>query len=251
MITIKDDDGFAKMRTASRTVAEVLTALRRAAAPGVTMTDLDEIAADIIRDRGCTPSFLGYHGYPATICTSPNNVIVHGIPDGYPLEEGDILSVDVGAIYEGYHGDAARTFAIGEVPTEVANLIRATEESMTAGIAQVKAGARIGDIGFAVQQVAEAAGFSVVREYVGHGIGKQMHEEPQIPNYGESGKGMKLKKGMAICIEPMVNMGDWRTELQDDGWTVTTGSIFLANSVNSDLVFSNCSNPKLYNSSEV
>ncbi len=222
MITIKDDDGFAKMRTASRTVAEVLTALRRAAAPGVTMTDLDEIAAGIIRDRGCTPSFLGYHGYPATICTSPNNVIVHGIPDGYPLEEGDILSVDVGAIYEGYHGDAARTFAIGEVPTEVANLIRATEESMTAGIAQVKAGARIGDVGFAVQQVAEAAGFSVVREYVGHGIGKQMHEEPQIPNYGESGKGMKLKKGMAICIEPMVNMGDWRTELQDDGWTVTT-----------------------------
>ncbi|MDH3605377.1 MAG: type I methionyl aminopeptidase [Acidimicrobiia bacterium] len=222
MITIKDADGFAKMRTASRVVAEVLTALRKAAEPGVTMNDLDQIAAAIIRDGGCTPSFLGYHGYPATICTSPNNVIVHGIPDGYTLKDGDILSVDVGAIFEGYHGDAARTLPIGDVPDEVAKLIRATEESMEAGIEQVKAGARIGDIGAAVQQVAEGAGFSVVREYVGHGIGKQMHEEPQIPNYGEAGKGMKLKEGMAICIEPMVNMGDWRTELQDDGWTVTT-----------------------------
>jgi len=222
VITIKDADGFAKMRTASRVVAEVLTALRNAAEPGVTMNDLDKIAATIIREGGCTPSFLGYHGYPATICTSPNNVIVHGIPDGYALKDGDILSVDVGAIFEGYHGDAARTLPIGDVPDEVAKLIRATEESMLAGIEQVKAGARIGDIGAAVQQVAEGAGFSVVREYVGHGIGKQMHEEPQIPNYGEAGKGMKLKEGMAICIEPMVNMGDWRTELQDDGWTVTT-----------------------------
>jgi methionyl aminopeptidase len=222
VITIKDDAGFARMRTASRTVAEVLTALRAAADVGVSMTELDEIAATIIRDRDCTPSFLGYHGYPATICTSPNNVIVHGIPDGYKLKDGDVLSVDVGAIYEGYHGDAARTFAIGDVPDQVAKLIQVTEESMLAGISAVKAGARIGDIGAAVQQVAEGAGFSVVREYVGHGIGEQMHEEPQIPNYGDAGKGMKLKKGMAICIEPMVNMGDWRTELQDDGWTVTT-----------------------------
>jgi len=222
VITIKDDDGFARMRTASRTVAEVLATLREAAVAGVSLTDLDEIAARIIRDRGCTPSFLGYHGYPATICTSPNAVIVHGIPNGYKLKDGDVLSVDVGAIFEGYHGDAARTFAIGEVPDQVARLIQVTEESMMAGIGAVKAGARIGDIGAAVQQVAEGAGFSVVREYVGHGIGEQMHEEPQIPNYGDAGKGMKLKKGMAICIEPMVNMGDWRTELQDDGWTVTT-----------------------------
>ncbi len=222
MITIKDAAGFSKMRTASAVVAEVLTALRAAAAPGVSMSELDKIAARIIRDGGCTSSFLGYHGYPATICTSPNSVIVHGIPDGYKLKDGDILSVDVGAIYEGYHGDAARTFPIGDVPDDVIKLLRATEESMMAGIEQVKTGARIGDIGAAVQQVAEGAGFSVVREYVGHGIGEQMHEEPQIPNYGEAGKGMKLKEGMAICIEPMVNMGDWRTELQDDGWTVTT-----------------------------
>ena len=222
MITIKDAAGFERMRIASQTVAEVLKALRESAAPGVSMIELDEIAAAIIRENGCTPSFLGYHGYPATICASPNNVIVHGIPDGYRLKDGDILSVDVGAIYEGYHGDAARTFAIGSVPDEVAKLIQVTEESMMAGISQVKAGARIGDIGAAVQQVAEGAGFSVVREYVGHGIGKAMHEEPQIPNYGEPGKGMKLREGMAICIEPMVNIGDWRTEVQDDGWTVTT-----------------------------
>jgi methionyl aminopeptidase len=222
VITIKDESGFDRMREASRTVADVLAALREAARPGVSMTDLDQIAAGIIRDRGCTPSFLGYHGYPATICTSPNNVIVHGIPNGYRLKDGDILSVDVGAIFEGYHGDAARTFAVGDVPDEVAKLIQVTEESMMAGISQVRAGARIGDIGAAVQQVAEGAGFAVVREYVGHGIGKAMHEEPQIPNYGDPGKGMKLRKGMAICIEPMVNMGDWRTEVQDDGWTVTT-----------------------------
>jgi methionyl aminopeptidase len=222
VITIKDETGFDRMRTASRTVSEVLAALREAARPGVSMTDLDRIAARIIRDRGCTPSFLGYHGYPATICTSPNDVIVHGIPNGYKLKDGDILSVDVGAVFEGYHGDAARTFAIGGVTDEVAKLIRVTEDSMMAGIGQVAAGARIGNIGAAVQQVAEGAGFSVVREYVGHGIGKAMHEEPQIPNYGEPGKGMKLRKGMAICIEPMVNMGDWRTEVQDDGWTVTT-----------------------------
>ena len=222
MITIKDAVGFSKMRTASAVVAEVLTALRAAAAPGVSMSELDKIAARIIRDGGCTSSFLGYHGYPATICASPNSVIVHGIPDGYKLKDGDILSVDVGAIYEGYHGDAARTFPIGDVTDDVIKLIRATEESMMAGIEQVKTGARIGDIGAAVQQVAEGAGFSVVREYVGHGIGEQMHEEPQIPNYGEAGKGMKLKEGMAICIEPMVNMGTKKVRCLSDQWTQVT-----------------------------
>lgn len=222
MITIKSPREFDKMAVAGRCVAAVHAAVREAAVPGASMRELDAVAEKIVRAHGCTPSFLGYHGYPATICTSPNNVIVHGIPDGYQLKDGDILSVDVGAVYQGYHGDAARTFAIGDVPDEVAKLIRVTEESMQAGIRQVKAGARIGDVGAAVQQVAEGAGFSVVREYVGHGIGEQMHEEPQIPNYGEPGKGMKLKEGMAICIEPMVNMGDWRTEVQDDGWTVTT-----------------------------
>ncbi len=222
MITIKDATAFEKMRRAGRTVAEVLAALEEAAVPGVTMKELDELSARMIRDAGCTSSFLGYHGYPATICTSPNNVIVHGIPDDYKLKEGDLLSVDVGAIYEGYHGDAARTFPIGEVSEESLRLVRVTEEAMQAGIAQVADGARVGDISAAVQKVAEGGGFSVVREYVGHGIGEQMHEEPQIPNYGEAGKGVRLKTGMALCIEPMVNMGDWRTELLEDDWTVVT-----------------------------
>ena len=222
MITIKDSAAFDKMRRAGKTVAEVLLALEKAAVPGVTTKELDELAADMIRDGGCKPSFLGYHGYPATICTSPNNVIVHGIPDDYGLKEGDLLSVDVGAIFEGYHGDAARTFPIGQVSEESDRLVRVTEEAMMAGIAQVEAGARVGAISAAVQKVAEGGGFSVVREYVGHGIGEQMHEEPQIPNFGEPGKGLRLKEGMALCIEPMVNIGGWRTELLEDGWTVVT-----------------------------
>lgn len=222
MITLKDAAAFEKMRRAGKTVAEVLAALAEAAVPGATTKELDGLAAEMIQARRCTSSFLGYHGYPATICTSPNNVIVHGIPDGYELKEGDLLSVDVGAIYEGYHGDAARTFPIGEVSEESQRLVRVTEEAMMAGIAQVEAGARVGDISAAVQKVAEGGGFSVVREYVGHGIGEQMHEEPQIPNFGEPGKGLKLKQGMALCIEPMVNIGDWRTELSEDGWTVVT-----------------------------
>ena len=222
VITIKDAAAFDKMRRAGKTVAEVLLALEKAAVPGVTTRDLDELAAGMIRDGGGTPSFLGYHGYPATICTSPNNVIVHGIPDEYALKEGDLLSVDVGAIFEGYHGDAARTFPIGQVSEESERLVRVTEEAMVAGIAQVEAGARVGSISAAVQKVAEGGGFSVVREYVGHGIGEQMHEEPQIPNFGEPGKGLRLKEGMALCIEPMVNIGGWRTELLEDGWTVVT-----------------------------
>jgi methionyl aminopeptidase len=222
VITIKDAAAFDKMRRAGKTVAEVLLALEKAAVPGVTTRELDELAADMIRDGGCTPSFLGYHGYPATICTSPNNVIVHGIPDEYALKEGDLLSVDVGAIFEGYHGDAARTFPIGRVSEESERLVRVTEEAMVAGIAQVEAGARVGSISAAVQKVAEGGGFSVVREYVGHGIGEQMHEEPQIPNFGEPGQGLRLKEGMALCIEPMVNLGGWRTELLEDGWTVVT-----------------------------
>ena len=222
MITIKDAAAFDKMRHAGKTVANVLEALEKAAAPGVTLKELDELAAEMILAAGCTSSFLGYHGYPATICTSPNHVIVHGIPDESALKEGDILSVDVGAIFEGYHGDAARTLAIGQIPEESQRLLRVTEEAMMAGIAQVADGARVGDISAAVQKVAEGGGFSVVREYVGHGIGEQMHEEPQIPNFGEPGKGVRLKEGMALCIEPMVNVGDWRTELMEDGWTVIT-----------------------------
>lgn len=222
MITIKSRKEFEKMAVAGQAVAVVLETVKQAAEPGVSLKELDAIAAEVIRGRGCTPSFLGYHGYPSSICTSPNNVIVHGIPSDYRLVEGDLLSIDAGAIFEGFHGDAAITFAIGETSPEVRLLIDTTERALAAGIAQVKAGARLGDIGHAVETEAAVHGFGVVREYVGHGIGRQMHEDPQVPNYGKPGTGTKLKKGMAICIEPMFNLGGYETAVESDGWTVVT-----------------------------
>jgi methionyl aminopeptidase len=222
VITIKKPDEFYKMAIAGATVAVVLRTVREAAAPGVAMKELDAVAADVIRSRGCTPSFLGYHGFPAHICTSPNSVIVHGIPDSYRLKDGDILSVDAGAIYEGFHGDAAITFAIGEIDPTAQRLLETTEASLWSGIQEVKDGARLGDIGNAVQAEADRRGYGVVREYVGHGIGRQMHEEPQVPNFGKKGTGMKLRTGMAICIEPMFNLGGAETRVEADGWTVVT-----------------------------
>jgi methionyl aminopeptidase len=222
VITIKHEREFAKMAVAGAAVAAVLDSVSAAAAPGVTLKELDELAAEVIKKRDCTPSFLGYHGYPAHICTSPNDVIVHGIPSEYRLVAGDILSIDAGAIYEGYHGDAAVTFAIGEISQQVQRLLDATEAALWAGIQQVRSGARIGNIGHAVEQEAERVGLGVVREYVGHGIGRQMHEDPQVPNYGTAGTGMKLRRGMAICIEPMFNLGGGGTTVDPDGWTVRT-----------------------------
>ncbi|HEY5684627.1 MAG TPA: type I methionyl aminopeptidase [Acidimicrobiia bacterium] len=224
MITIKSRDEFARMAVAGRCVAAAHEAIREAARPGVTTGELDEVSARVIAAHGCLPSFLGYGvpPFPGTICASPNDVIVHGIPGDYVLSDGDVLSIDVGAIYDGFHGDAAFTMAIGEVPREAQALIDVTEEAMWAGIAQVRHGARLGDIGAAVQQVGERAGYGVVREYVGHGIGRAMHEEPQIPNYGVSGRGMKLRRGMAVCIEPMFNMGSHATKVDPDHWTVRT-----------------------------
>ena len=200
-------DELKKMRKAGRVVAEMHAATRAAAKPGVTTLDLDQVARDVLEKRNARSNFLNYHGFPAVICTSPNDMIVHGIPGPYRLEEGDILSIDCGAIIEGYHGDAAFTMAIGEVTPEAEKLIRVTEESLEAGIAQMVDGNRLSDIGHAVQTVAEGAGFSVVREYVGHAIGTAMHEEPQVPNYGSPGKGIKLRAGMVFAVEPMVNAG--------------------------------------------
>lgn len=222
MITIKKPDEFERMAVAGATVAVVLRSVKEAASPGVTMKELDAIAAEIIRARGCTPSFLGYHGFPAHICASPNDTIVHGIPGDYRLDEGDILSIDAGAIYEGFHGDAAITFGVGQVDPKVQRLLEITEAGLWAGIQQVAPGARLGDIGSAVQAEADRLGYGVVREYVGHGIGRQMHEEPQVPNFGKKGTGMKLRTGMAICIEPMFNMGGPETRVEPDGWTVVT-----------------------------
>ena len=197
--------------------------MRDAATPGTSLLELEEIGARIIAEHGCTSSFLNYLGsYPATLCLSPNDVIVHGIPNDYRLKEGDILSVDAGAIFEGFHGDAAFTMGIGAISEEARRLIEATEEGMWAGIRQVRKGNRLGDIGAAIQAVGAANGYGVVEEYVGHGIGRAMHEEPQVPNYGVEGTGLKLRTGMALCIEPMFNMGGRETKVDPDGWTVRT-----------------------------
>lgn len=222
MITIKTAEDFAKMEVAGRAVAAVHAAIRDAIAPGVTTKDLDDISAAVLRDHGCVPSFLGYHGFPATICASPNSAIVHGIPDGYRLVEGDVISIDAGAIYEGWHGDAAFTVGVGAVPESVQRLLDATEQAMWAGIEQAVAGKRLGDVGHAIEQIGLANGFGVVREYIGHGIGRQMHEKPEVPNYGKPKSGYKLKTGMAIAIEPMFNMGTADTDVLEDGWTVVT-----------------------------
>jgi len=223
VITIKSSREFAKMARAGAAVAAVHSAVREAAKPGVSLLELDEIGARVIAHHKSTPSFLGYLGtYPATLCLSPNDVIVHGIPSEYRLRDGDILSVDAGAIYEGFHGDAAFTVGIGEITPEAQHLIDATERGMWAGIRQIDKGKRLGDIGSAVHEVGEAHGYGVVEEYVGHGIGREMHEEPQVPNYGVPGKGLKLKTGMSLCIEPMFNIGQRHTKVDADHWTVRT-----------------------------
>lgn len=222
-------DELAKMRRAGRVVAEMHAKTRDAIRPGVTTMQLDRIARDVIEKRGARSNFLGYHGFPAVICTSPNDMIVHGIPsDALVLKEGDVISIDCGAIIEGYHGDAAYTAGVGDISPEARKLIEVTEASLVAGIEQMVDGNRLTDIGHAVQTVAEAGGYSVVREYVGHAIGTAMHEEPQVPNYGTPGRGYRLTKGMTLAIEPMVNAGGWECEVLDDGWTVVTADRSLS-----------------------
>lgn len=216
------------MAVAGACVAAIHAATREAAQPGTSTRELDAISAAILRERGCRSSFLGYRGlstainFPATICASPNEVIVHGIPGDYRLRDGDIISIDAGAIYEGWHGDAAFTVAVGDVPAEVTQLLEVTERSLWNGIARARHGARLGDIGHAVEETARPYGYGVVRGYTGHGIGRQMHEAPNVPNFGKAGKGFKLKSGMAIAIEPMFNMGTEESSVLEDGWTVIT-----------------------------
>ncbi len=211
-----------KMRRAGKVVAEMHEVTRTTARPGVTTRELDAAARRVLERRGATSNFLGYHGFPAVICTSPNDMIVHGIPGDYRLREGDVLSIDCGAIVEGYHGDAAFTMAIGDVAPVARRLIEVTERSLWAGIDQLRKGSRLHEVGRAVEQVAEAEGFSVVREYVGHAIGSAMHEQPQVPNYWPGSPGPTLKTGMVFAVEPMVNVGGPETKLLDDGWSVVT-----------------------------
>ncbi|MDE3083207.1 MAG: type I methionyl aminopeptidase [Acidobacteriota bacterium] len=215
-------DELAKMRKAGRVVAEIHEATRAVIRPGVTTAEINEVAADVLANRGARSNFLNYHGFPAVICTSPNDMIVHGIPGDYVLKEGDIISVDCGAIVEGYHGDAAYTVGVGEISDVARRLIEVTERSLWAGVDQLVAGNRLHEVGRAVQEVAEAAGFSVVREYVGHAIGTAMHEEPQVPNYWPGTPGPTLKTGMVFAVEPMVNVGGFDTYVLDDGWSVMT-----------------------------
>ena len=211
------------MREAGRLVGEVLAELATVVAPGVTTADLDALAEKRIARAGATAAFKGYHGYPATICASINEEVIHGIPSGRRLlNEGDIISIDVGAVLGGYYGDSAVTLPVGQVSEEAATLLRVTEEALYKAISLVRPGARVSDIGHAVQQHVEAHRFSVVREFVGHGIGQRMHEEPQVPNYGEPGRGPRLAEGMVLAIEPMVNAGRPAVKLLADGWTAVT-----------------------------
>jgi methionyl aminopeptidase len=214
---------IAKMRRAGQVVAEMHEKTREAVKPGVSTMDLDKVAREVLDRRNARSNFLGYHGFPAVICTSPNDMIVHGIPaDDVVLDEGDIISIDCGAIIDGWHGDAAFTMGVGSISKEAQQLIEITERSLFAGIDQMVDGNRIGDIGAAVQKVAENAGYGVVREYVGHAIGLAMHEEPQVPNYGVPGTGPKLRSGMVFAVEPMINIGTPGTRVLQDGWSVLT-----------------------------
>jgi len=221
-IEIKSEQEIAVMRKAGRIVATVLEELKSQVRPGMKTEELDIIANNELERLEAKPSFKGYRGYPASLCVSVNDEIVHGIPGKRVLQEGDIVSIDFGVIYDGFQGDSAVTIGIGKVGSKAKKLMKTTKGALEAGIAAARPGARLGDISATIQQYVESRGYSVVREYTGHGIGRQMHEEPQIPNFGLPGQGPLLKKGMTLAIEPMVNTGDWRTRVGDNNWTVST-----------------------------
>ncbi len=221
-MTVKTWAELQKMHRACRIVVDTLAELARAAQPGATTQELDRIAADCIRKAGARPAFLGYRDYPATLCVAVNEVVVHGIPGGRKLREGDIIGLDLGCIVDGYYGDSAVTVPVGRVSPEAERLMRVTRESLQAGIRECWPGKRVGDIGQAVQAHAEGHGYSVVREFVGHGIGTQLHEEPQVPNFGRAGKGKRLATGVCLAIEPMINAGGHEVETLADGWTAVT-----------------------------
>lgn len=222
MISIKTEQELERMRQAGRIVAEALAGLVERVRPGVTTASLDAWAERLIRQRGSVPSFKGYRGFPASVCISVDEEVVHGIPGRRRLREGQIVSLDVGVIFEGYQADAAVTVGVGKISSVAADLLQVTQEALKAGIAAARAGRRLGDVSHAIQVAAESKGYGVIREYVGHGIGREMHEEPQIPNFGPPGRGPLLRQGMTLALEPMVTMGDYQTRVLDDMWTVVT-----------------------------
>lgn len=222
MIVLKSAKELERMRKAGWIVREAHREVQKAIRPGVTTKELDRIADQVIRRHGAVPSFKGYNGFPGSICTSINDELVHGIPGTRVLREGDIISIDIGAQYEGYHGDSAWTYPVGRISEAAQKLLRVTEESLYRGLAKAVPGARIGDISHAIQSYVEAEGFSIVREYVGHGIGRELHEEPSVPNFGPPGRGLRLKPGMTLAVEPMVNEGSRHVRTLNDNWTVVT-----------------------------
>jgi methionyl aminopeptidase len=222
VIAIRTPDEIEKLRRAGELVARVLDRVEEMITPGITTAELDAAARKLIESEGGRPAFLGYHGYPATLCVSINDEVVHGIPGDREIADGMLVSVDVGAVVEGYFGDSARTFGVGKVPADAQRLMRTTQDALAAAIRSARPGNRVGSIGAAVSRVAEAAGLSVVRALTGHGIGTQMHEPPQIPNFGTPDEGEPIEAGMVFAIEPMLNIGDYRVKFMPDGWTVKT-----------------------------
>jgi methionyl aminopeptidase len=228
MIILKNDDEITLMRKAGRIVGETLLLLEKEVKPGITTADLDRIAEEFITKHGAKPSFKGLYGFPSSLCISVNEQVIHGFPGAYVLKEGDIVSIDCGAFYDGFHGDAARTFSVGNISVNAQKLVDITRESFFQGIKFAKEGNNLSDISHEIQSYVEAAGFSVVRDFVGHGIGRKVHEEPNVPNFGKSGKGPKLVKGMVLAIEPMVNAGTHKVKTLRDGWTVVTADSSLS-----------------------
>ena len=222
MIIQKTREEIELMRESALVVSKTLGMLAKEVKPGVSSLYLDKLAEEFIREQGAIPGFLGLYDFPNTLCMSPNTQVVHGIPNKTPLQEGDIISIDCGAIKNGFYGDHAYTFAVGEVAPEVQKLLDVTKESLYEGIRQLKVGNRVGDVGFAIQNYCEKHGYGVVRELVGHGLGKTMHEDPEMPNYGKRGRGKKFVEGMVVAIEPMINMGTQKIRQHADGWTITT-----------------------------
>ncbi len=222
MIVCRSQSEIEKLRRVNQLVARILGELRQVVVPGISTSDIDELAERRVREAGAEPAFKGYHGYPATVCASVNEQVVHGIPSSRPLERGDIVSIDMGAKLDGFFGDCAVTVPVGEITAQASELLRVTEEALFRGIDRVRPGARVSDIGAAVQEHVEAQGYSVVREFVGHGIGTSLHEEPQVANYGPAGHGPRLSEGMVLAIEPMVNAGKAAVKVLGDGWTAVT-----------------------------
>ena len=222
MIVVKTREEIELMRESALIVSKTLGVVAKAIKPGVTTLELDKIAEEHIRDHGAKPGFLGLYDFPNTLCMSPNSQVVHGIPNRTPLKEGDIISIDCGAFKNGFYGDHAYTFAVGEIATETEKLLQITKESLYVGIREFKINNRVGDVGYAIQKYCENHGYGVVRELVGHGLGKKMHEDPEMPNYGKRGRGKKFIEGMVVAIEPMINLGTHRIKQHKDGWTITT-----------------------------